>query len=218
MVAVKICGNTNLEDARMAARAGADLLGLVVEVPVATPRKLTLARAEAIAARAVKPVVAVMMDPAPARIEEAAERLQPFAIQFHGDEPLDLLREAKRRTRVIKALHIQPDGLLRYPPGADPSTYLRGLDDACDFILVDTAGPRGAGGTGHTFNWDTAIHLREFLSPPMLLAGGLTPQNVEEAIRRASPWGVDVSSGVEQSPGKKDPRRVEEFIRRAKGL
>lgn len=217
-VQVKICGNTTPGDARAAEAAGADLLGVVVEPPVETPRKVTLERARDIARSVSKPVVAVLVDPGLDFALRAADATSAWAVQLSGDEPLELVRKVTDHVRVFKAVHVAPDGRIRLPPGAtEPGGYLRTLEDAADFLLLDTAVPGKAGGTGTTHDWSNARAMKELVGVPLILAGGLTPENVGRAVAEVGPWGVDVASGVEASPGRKDPARVREFIRRAKG-
>ena len=218
MVQVKICGNATLDDARAAEAAGADLLGLIIEVPVESPRKIPLDRARDIARSLSKPAVAVLVDPTLDFALKAADATGAWAVQLSGNEPLDLARKLTDQVRTIKAVHVQPDGRMRLPPGvAEPGSYLRGLEDAADFLLLDSAAPGKAGGTGLTHNWSNARATKELVGIPLILAGGLTPDNVARAVAEVDPWGVDVASGVEAAPGRKDPEKVKAFIQKAKG-
>ncbi len=218
MVQVKICGNTTLEDARSAEAAGADLLGLIIEVPVETPRKISLDRARDIARSLSKPTVAVLVDPTLEFALRAADATGAWAVQLSGNEPPDLTRKITDQVRTIKAVHVGPDGKVRLPPGVkEPGSYLRGLEDAADFLLLDSAAPGKAGGTGRTHNWSNARATKEMVGIPLILAGGLTPDNVAQAVAEVDPWGVDVASGVEASPGRKDPGKMKLFVQKAKG-
>ncbi|MEM3087421.1 MAG: phosphoribosylanthranilate isomerase [Halobacteria archaeon] len=218
MVQVKICGNTAAEDARAAEAARADLIGLIIEPPVETPRKITLDRARDIARSLLKPVVAVLVDPTPEFALKAADATNAWAVQLSGNEPLDLVRKITDGVRTFKTVHVEPDGRIRLPPGmAEPGAYLRGLEDAADFLLLDSAAPGKAGGTGRTHNWSNARATKELVGIPLILAGGLTPDNVAQAVAEVDPWGVDVASGVEASPGRKDPARMKLFVSNAKG-
>ncbi len=218
MVQVKLCGNTTLEDARAAEAAGADLLGFVIEVPVETPRKISLDRARDIARSLSKPAVAVLVDPSLDFALRAADATGAWAVQLSGSEPPDFVRRVTDHVRTIKAVHVAPDGRVRLPPGVkEPGSYLRGLEDAADFLLLDSAAPGKAGGTGQTHNWSNARATKELVGIPLILAGGLTPGNVAEAVAEVDPWGVDVASGVEAAPGRKDPSRMKLFVQKAKG-
>jgi phosphoribosylanthranilate isomerase len=122
---------------------------------------------------------------------------------LHGDEPQEFCARVNRR--VIKAFRVKD---------------ITSLDPMKDYrvagYLLDAYSPKAFGGTGITFNWETAEIAKKF--GPIILAGGLCPDNVAEAVGQVAPYGVDVSSGVESSPGRKDPAKVREFIKRAKGL
>jgi phosphoribosylanthranilate isomerase len=245
MVQVKICGNTTAEDARAAEAAGADLIGLIIEVPVETPRKIPLDRARDIARSLLKPVVAVLVDPTPEFALRAADATNAWAVQLSGNEPLDLVRKITDQVRTFKTVHVAPDGRVRLPRplegGAPPlpplrsappppgqsakpdlsgeiGAYLRGLEDAADFLLLDSAAPGKAGGTGLTHNWSNARATKELVGIPLILAGGLTPGNVAQAVTEVDPWGVDVASGVEAAPGRKDPAKMKLFVQKAKGI
>lgn len=219
MVQVKICGNTTLEDARAAEAAGADLLGLIIEPPVETPRKISFDRARDIARSLSKPAVAVLVDPTLDFALKAADATGAWAVQLSGNEPLNLVRKLTDQVRTVKAVHVQPDGRVRLPPGvAEPGAYLRGLEDAADFLLLDSAAPGKAGGTGRTHNWANARATKELVGIPLILAGGLTPDNVARAVAEVDPWGVDVASGVEASPGRKDAGKMKLFVQKAKGM
>lgn len=198
MVFVKICGITDLADARAAADAGANALGFNFWRP---GRRYIAPEgaAEIIAAlpdRVWK--VGVFVDEEPALVLEIAKKAGLSALQLHGKEAPQYL-EWLGPYRKLKAIRVDddfaPESLARYPAYA---------------FLLDGAGS-APGGTGNAFDWQRAIAAKQF--GRVILAGGLTPENVAEAVRRVGPWGVDVASGVESEPGKKDPRLVEQFIR-----
>lgn len=200
-VRIKICGITRLEDALHAAACGADALGFVFYDP--SPRAVSPEAARTIIA-ALPPFVTVtglFVNEEPRRIREVAEFCRLDVVQLHGDEkPQDCLLAP---LRVIKALRVRgPESL------ADLGSY------AVSALLLDAWSPDSYGGTGHSFNWDLAAGVAA--KHPIILAGGLGPHNVAEAVSRVRPYGVDVSSGVESDPGKKDPRLVEDFIRLVK--
>lgn len=201
-VKVKICGITSVEDAQMAIAAGADLLGFVFYEK--SPRHVTLEQAAAIA-RTVPPYVlrvGLFVNAPEAEVGEALSACGLQLLQFHGDETPEYCRQfsamSMKAFRVKDAATIQ--SLPEYPT---------------DAWLLDAFVPGQQGGTGHTFNWDLAVEAVK-LGRPVFLAGGLTPENVGEAVRRVRPFGVDVSSGVEAGPGKKDPAKVKAFIAAAK--
>jgi len=199
-VKVKICGVCTVEDARVVAAAGADFLGL--NFHSASPRYVSVERACEIA-EAVRDValVGVFVDATRERVEEIAGRVGLSALQFHGDEDPGYCRGWGWRT--IKALRARPGADL----GAQAAAY------AVDYVLVDSFVPGMHGGTGKVLDPGTAGVLP---SQRLFLAGGLRPETVADAVRSVRPFAVDVASGVEERPGRKDHGKIEEFIRRAK--
>jgi len=205
MVRVKVCGITNLEDALVAAAAGADALGFNFWPP--SPRYLEPRRAAEIIAHLppfVTPV-GVFVDESRAAIGRVAAAVGVTAVQLHGDElPEDAAMLASLGFVVLKAF--------RVGRGFRPRR-LRNYSSAAAFLLdADVKSQRG--GTGKSFDWRIARQAGRY--GRILLAGGLAPENVVEAIRQAQPYGVDVCTGVEKKPGRKDHARLREFIRRAK--
>lgn len=201
-VKVKICGITSLADARVAAEAGADALGFVFYEP--SPRYIT-PEAAADIARQLPPFplkVGVFVNAPEDLVLSAVRQCRLGLLQFHGDEPPDYCLQFGLMS--MKAFRIEtPDSLPRlanYPT---------------DAWLLDACAPDRPGGTGQTFNWDLAVQAVK-LGRPVFLAGGLTPENVAEAVRRVRPYAVDVSTGVEAAPGRKDPDKVRAFIASAK--
>jgi phosphoribosylanthranilate isomerase len=197
---VKICGITSPEDGAMAARAGADAVGLVFWSR--SPRRVSLAAAREIG-RALPPFVlrvGVFVDAAPTELIAAAEAARLDVLQLHGDEPPEDFAGLPRRG--IKAL--------RVGPGFDVEQALR-YEGRASGLLLDTRSGSAPGGTGETFDWSLAQGLRPRVSY-LILAGGLTPENVGAAISQMKPDAVDVSSGVESAPGRKDPEKVRAFI------
>lgn len=195
---VKICGITNLADAQMAVAAGADLLGFVFYDQ--SPRFITLPAAAEIT-RHLPPYVlrvGLFVNAEEPFIFSAIQACGLNLLQFHGEEPPDFCTQFGLMT--IKAFRI-----------SDASSLAAIPQYATDAYLLDAYTPGIRGGTGHRFNWDLAVQAGEF-GKPIFLAGGLTPDNVGEAIRQVRPFAVDVSSGVELSPGKKDPAKVRAFI------
>ena len=213
---VKICGITNPEDARAALTAGADLIGLVF-VP-ASRRYVTLARAKTILADpTIGPsAVGLFQDDALENVVETVNELGLETVQLHGHEPLDYLESLAKRLpkcRWIKAIMIRgPEDIEAIEAYAKPSCFRSRMTA----VLLDGPG----GGMGTSFDWrEVADYLRprRLHLPPIFLAGGLTPENVVEAIGILNPDGVDVSSGVEASPGCKEVEKMKIFINLSKG-
>jgi len=208
-IRVKICGITQPEWARVAADAGADAVGLVF---AESPRRVTLAEAAQIA-RALPPWVApvgVFVGASPQAIRLAAAEAGLAAVQLHGDEPPEILPELGR-LKVIKAFGIGSEEDLEaartWREGAER------LGRTPDAYLVDArvaGGPKG--GTGQAADWDAAARMIGDGFTPLILAGGLGPENVAEAVRAVRPWGVDSSSGTEAEPGTKSPEKIRAFI------
>jgi phosphoribosylanthranilate isomerase len=201
-VKVKICGITNVEDALATVEAGADALGFVFYEP--SPRHVSVETAAAIIRRLPPFVVkvGVFVDAEEDLVVRASGECGLSLLQFHGDELPDYCLQFGLMS--MKAFRVRDAASLEALP-----RY------ATDAWLLDTYSPGKPGGTGETFNWELAVEAQK-LGRPVFLAGGLTPETVEEAVRRVQPYGVDVSSGVEAAPGKKDLERVRKFIEAAK--
>ncbi|MBI3303006.1 MAG: phosphoribosylanthranilate isomerase [Deltaproteobacteria bacterium] len=198
-VKVKICGITTVDDALLAVQYGADALGL--NFYPRSPRCVTLTQAEKI--REVVPpevwCVGVFVNAPRSSVEEIASRLRLDAIQFHGDEQEKELKGWGRK--VIRAFRLR---------GGELSPQVLACE--ADYLLVDAYQEGMYGGTGQTLAWDA---IGALLRDRLILAGGLTPENVAQAVRAVRPFAVDVASGVETSPGKKDPHKLEVFISHA---
>ncbi|MFQ5975173.1 MAG: phosphoribosylanthranilate isomerase [Candidatus Hydrothermarchaeales archaeon] len=211
MVKVKICGITSKEDAANCLRLGADAIGTVVDVPVDTPRKITTTKAGDIHSSLpfLTPGVAVIM---PKSVEETVEmvlKIRPYAVQLHGNESIEFLKELKDRLqiKIIKTVHVKDEKAFK--AAYEYSKY-------CDAILLDTATSK-LGGSGLKHDWGISKKIVGNIKKPVILAGGLRPENVKEAVREVMPYGVDVSSGVESEAGRKDYDMVKRFIDNAKG-
>jgi phosphoribosylanthranilate isomerase len=207
---VKICGLTSEAALDAAIAAGADMVGLVFFPP--SPRYLTLERAATLAARARgrAEIVALTVDMHDRGIEEIVESIRPDWLQLHGNEAPDRVQALKRRfaRRVIKALGIRETSDL-----AATARYR----SVADLLLLDAKPPKDAalpGGNGTAFDWTILEDFEPGKS--FLLSGGLDPNNVGTAIRLARAPGVDVSSGVETAPGKKDPALIRAFVAAAR--
>lgn len=223
MLWVKICGMTNPEDAIAAAEAGADAIGMLF---APSKRRITVEQGKKITQALPKTMekVGVFYDESASAIEEIAAEVGLTAVQLHGDESPEfaknLFRHNSRRTRaqmrVFKTLHVVQgvEGLAR--------EFLR--EKCVDGLLLDSmvkdsaSGEVSRGGTGQTFDWKrTADFLPGIANETrIIVAGGLSPSNVAEAIQALQPWGVDVCSGVERVPGKKDAQKVHEFVSAAR--
>jgi phosphoribosylanthranilate isomerase len=202
-VRVKICGITNVEDARLAVEAGANLIGLNFYPP--SPHCISESTAREI--RAALPVtvlsVGVFVNAEREQIATLAERLDLHAVQFHGDEtPADCSGWSQK---TIKAARINSED-----PPLEWEAY------PADYILLDAYRPGRYGGTGETFAWEHMANLSVAQRQRIILAGGLTPENVAAAVQAVQPWAVDVASGVESAPGRKDPEKLRAFIHYAK--
>jgi len=202
-VKVKICGITNAEDARVAVDAGADALGFMFYEP--SPRSVTRKNAGAIILELPVFVakVGVFVNPTEDEVRRAIEECGIDTLQFHGEEPPEFCRQFG--LKALKAFRVQGPEILKLLPDYSGMTW-----------LLDSFVAWTRGGTGNTFNWDIAAQAIK-LGGRVVLAGGLTPENAADAVRKVRPYGLDVSSGVESAPGRKDAAKVRAFIAAAKG-
>jgi len=215
---VKICGITTLEDARMAVDVGADALGFVLaesprRVTPESVREMTLSLPSAVER------IGVFVDATLEFMVSAIEIAGLTGVQLHGEGASSTAQELRERTQnlsgSLRIVHV-----LHYGKNDDFVRSLRALaaNPAVETVLVDTCMAGRRGGTGVAFDWaaardsfiEQAPHVR------LIAAGGLSPDNVEHAIQTLQPWGVDVSSGVEWAPGRKDPQRVKAFLQAAR--
>jgi phosphoribosylanthranilate isomerase len=199
---VKICGITNPDDARLAVELGAWAIGLIFWP--GSERRCELEEAELIAAELRRQVelTGVFVNPSLDEVAYVADRCSLTIVQLHGDEGPAFCREAARRTgcKVMKAARVRDAGSIRALASFE-----------VDYHLLDAYKPGHPGGTGETFQWELVkAHGRRI---PVVLSGGLTPDNVGAAIAATRPFGVDSASGTEASAGRKDPAKVEAFFR-----
>ncbi|WP_277541997.1 phosphoribosylanthranilate isomerase [Haloarcula laminariae] len=203
MTRVKICGVTTGEDRDAVVAAGADAVGVIHGVPVDTPRAVDEATAQSLVA-GVPPLVTSVLVTMPTTVQEAVKRIdeiEPDAVQVHdGLAPAELGALSRRVSqRLIAVVDPEADAIADYA-------------DHADAVLVDSLDADGAGGTGETHDWERARDLVADLAVPVILAGGLTPENVAEAVRTVEPFAVDTASGVESSGGVKDHDAVRQFV------
>jgi phosphoribosylanthranilate isomerase len=209
MLRVKICGMTNVGDALLAARAGADAVGL--NFYSASPRFVSLDVARQIVAALPAHVtkVGLFVDAVAVEVARVFDDLGLDLVQLHGDEPPEYLPQLGARP-VMRAFRLGSDGL---KPIIDYLARCRALVAMPHWVLLDAHVPGQYGGTGRTADWSAAAcYAEQPDAPPLVLAGGLTPANVAEAIRVVRPAAVDAASGVESSPGHKDPALVRAFV------
>lgn len=214
MFQVKICGITNTEDAIVVAEAGADAIGF--NFYPRSPRCVSPEAARQIAASIPRDLlrVGVVVNPSEQDALDLVGSASIDALQLHGDEPPELAARLSRTVPIIKVFRIAKEGIL---PAIQYLEQFRQSGGALEAVLFDAYHPSQFGGIGKTADW-AAIqrYPAEDWHPPFILAGGLTAENVTAAIQAVSPTGVDAASGVEQAPGRKDRKRVIEFVQAAK--
>ncbi|MBN2010758.1 phosphoribosylanthranilate isomerase [candidate division KSB1 bacterium] len=195
---IKICGITHIDDARLAVELGANALGFIF---APSKRQVTAKHAADIISMLPAQVekVGVFVDESRERIIEIAETAGLSCLQLHGSESRYLCTELGKQYKVLKSVKIDPSG-----------TVLSPTDFPVWKLLLDTHLPKLAGGTGMTFPWE---RLQEFDTENVIVAGGLSPDNISALINNYQPFGVDVNSGVESSPGQKDPAKLIELFR-----
>ncbi|MFC7323120.1 phosphoribosylanthranilate isomerase [Halorubrum rutilum] len=207
MARVKICGLTDGADLRAAVDAGADAVGVISEVPVDSAREVDPAKAAELLAD-VPPFVTATLVTMPDSAERAVELVRttgPDALQLHGEWTPDEIRYVRAETERKVLLAVDADDPVRAEE----------FDAVADALVIDSTDESGAGGTGETHDWAKTGELADGLASPVVLAGGLTADNVAEAVRVADPYAVDVASGVELSDGRKDHNAVARFVANA---
>jgi phosphoribosylanthranilate isomerase len=207
-VRVKICGITSTKILNIAVNAGVDSVGFVVNVPN-SPRNISIKKAKTLIKSTpvyVEPIVVT----APLNIKKLKEiylKLQPCTLQIHGSNIIQIGKERSiLNTRIIGAVNVDTDNI---------------ISKACqtanqyDAVIIDSNSPGLQGGTGITHNWKISKLVKATIHPtPLILAGGLNPENVSSAIKEVKPYAVDVSSGVEKKPGVKDPEKIFKFVKK----
>jgi len=211
---IKICANTSLDDALLAAEAGADAVGFVF---APSPRRVSAGQVAAITPHLPGPVekIGVFVSGNADQLSDTVRACGLTGVQLHADFGPDVTGHLRASfgpaLRILRVVHFGPHA------AAEADSYAS--DPNIDAVLVDSRTATAMGGTGIPFDWDQA--RKTLFGRPatatLIAAGGLSPDNVAEAIARLRPWGVDVASGVEASPGRKDPARVRAFIERARG-
>jgi len=214
MTRVKICGTVHDADRDVAVAADADAVGVISGVSVDTPRAVYRSTARDLVA-GVPPLTTSVLVTMPSSVQKAVrlvEYVSPDAVQIHSTLDPGAIEVLGRRVdcRVLAAISADDPDLAAYAAAADA-------------LLVDAVDADGAGGTGETLDWERTADLVADVETPIILAGGLTPANVGDAIRTVEPDGVDVATGVERStpaedgqPGRKSPRAVRQFVANAK--
>lgn len=209
---VKVCSTTTLHDAQLSVAAGANALGFIF---APSPRRVEVGAAAAIVSALAGEVetIGVFVNELPARVAETAGEVGLSGVQLHGDEGpaqmADFRRELGQR-KIIKALSVS---YLQNNSDSQLEDYLD-AHDILDALLLDAGSAQQRGGTGATFDWDSAAVIASRIRDkmPLIVAGGLNASNVTRAIELFQPWGVDVVSGVESAPGTKDETKLRDFM------
>lgn len=197
---IKFCGMTRAQDVALASDLGVDAVGFVFAQK--SPRRLQVDQAAALRVHAMPfvDVVALMMDSPAELVREVIAQVRPTLLQFHGDED-----DAYCRSFDLPFLKAVAMG----GADAEPMATRFGHHPHASGFLLDSHARGGSGGTGRTFDWS---RIPRDIDRPVLLAGGIGPDNVFDAIRAVQPWGVDVSSGIESAPGEKDAAKMQRFV------
>lgn len=212
---IKICGNTSLADARLAAEAGADALGFVF---APSPRRITTGEAAQIIAALPETIekLGVFVDAPAEEILATVAEAQLTGVQLHFDAPPSLTARLRAalgpEKKILRVLH--------FDPAIETINEEKIADPSIDALLVDSRTKTAVGGTGQPFDWmaasQTLFRAARAQGTRLVVAGGLTPGNIAEAIQILAPWGIDAVSGVEAAPGKKDPAKLRAFLATAR--
>src|ERR1035437_7099519 len=206
MPRIKICGITNLTDAKLAQRLGADIEGFIF---AESPRRITPEKA-ALIIKKLKPGVlkaGVFVDEKAQTVNNIIKKLRLNMVQLHGDESVSYLREIKG-AMIVKVIRVKNT--------ADLKRQVKKYGKNADAFLFDTYSRAARGGTGHCFDWKMLKGIK--FPKPFFVAGGINPENVCRAIKEAKPYGVDVSSGVEKKKGKKSPAKLKKLFKEIQSM
>jgi len=209
---VKICGITSTADAVVAADAGADFIGVILDIEY-SPRSVTAAVAKEIVGAIPVPVI-LLMEKGFKDMASAALEINPYGVQVVGEGTFEETAWLKNTTGcfVLKTVHISR-GNTGQDSFSDMYQRIENFGSAgVDAIVLDSKTGKKRGGTGCVCDWDMASRLSASCSVPVILAGGITPENVIQAVETVCPYGIDMSSGVERSPGRKDPEKILKLI------
>lgn len=215
MVKVKICGITNLEDAKYAIESGTDALGFLADIPPCPKnKKISLHKTKEILSKIPKRIWTFILSTStnPKHIVDICKKVNPTHVQIIEKISAKEISEIKKHlpnTKIVKVISVQNENAL-----SEAKEY----EEVADFILLDSRVESQCGGTGKTHNWDISSKIVKESSKPVFLAGGLNSENIKKAISKVKPYGVDADTLLEKSPGKKDFEKVREFIRIVKEL
>ena len=218
MTKIKICGLKNVDDALYVHNCGADALGFVIETPVNSPRNITKQDAKRIITK-LPPFATSVGVTIPENLKTALSVINETginAIQIHGDFESHNLVKLKEEKNIQLIRCYSVDGSTQSDIAI--STIEDYLNNNVDAILLDTKGEKGSGGTGQVHNWNISSDIRHSFDIPFILAGGITIENVENAIDVVNPYAVDVASGVEVEPGLKDRGKILEIIQKVRAI
>lgn len=209
---VKICGLKTERDLAIAVNSGANAVGFITEVPVDSPRRISLAEASRLISKVPVFVTSVLVI-MPENAEQAISMInkaKPDAVQVHNNLALSELKKIKEmRVKLIKTISVP-----QYANSMEIIKQVTDLHGIADAVLLDTYMEGKAGGTGETHNWEVSSEIVLHAGVPVILAGGLNPENVRDAVKTVRPYAVDTASGVETG-GRKDEKKVIDFIRNA---
>ncbi len=216
---VKICGTTSVEDARMAIDAGADYLGVLVNVPI-SERSLTVEQAKTIVESSEIPVLILLYGLNTNDIISITNIIKPYGIHLLGQTDLDMVKElkAKLSCRIWLTVYLPAKGQGEVDVSSIKALMKNYENFGADAIVIDTvkivhdSGIKRYGGTGAVADWDIAKELIGTVNIPVFLAGGINPDNVKEALKKVDPYGVDLASGVEKVKCKRDPEKVKKLM------
>ncbi|MFX1519714.1 MAG: hypothetical protein ACFFCD_07330 [Promethearchaeota archaeon] len=218
---VKICGIKKIQDALFTAKSGADAIGCIVNIS-RSPRNVSIDQAKKIF-DSLPPFVSSVAVLCPKDMEEVLnciDRLQPSAVQIHGNSlkfhEIQKLSTIMKQTKLIQSIAIDINTGRSNCIDSDPLRAALKLSRVVAAIHIDSSINGATGGTGRCFNWNIAKTIKDQINVPIILAGGLNPNNVAEGITHVKPFAVDVSSGVEERPGVKSYQKIREFIQKSK--